>query len=66
MKAEARIRQILALIVRTEHGQKGAAKRLGVSAQHLNDVLKGRRALSAKILSAIGYERVIFYRRVGR
>lgn len=63
---ELRIRRILAAIVRVEHSQKAAAKRLGVSAQHLNDVLNVRRALSPKILCALGYERVVCYRKVAR
>lgn len=36
---------------------KQAAERLGVSAQYLGDVLHGRRAISAKLAHALGYER---------
>ena len=45
-------------------GQKAAAKRLGVSAQYLCDVLHGRRAMGAALLRGLGYKRVIMYERL--
>lgn len=37
--------------------QKDAAKALGVSPQHLSDVLNKRRAITPKLALALGYER---------
>jgi transcriptional regulator with XRE-family HTH domain len=44
--------------------QEAAAKRLGVSAQYLCDVLKGRREPGKKLLDAIGYRRVVVYEQI--
>lgn len=41
--------------------QKALAKRLGISAQYLSDILKGRREPGQKMLDALGLERVITY-----
>lgn len=43
--------------------QADVAKQLGVSPQYLNDVLRSRRAIGKKILSAMGLERVVAYRK---
>jgi len=40
-----------------------SAWKVGVSAQFLHDVLRGRRNANAEILAAIGYERVVTYRK---
>lgn len=42
--------------------QRLAAKQLGVSQQYLNDVLRLRKEPGAKILDALGLERVVTYR----
>ena len=43
--------------------QKSVATKLGFSQQYLCDVLRGRKEPGAKILDALGLERVITYRR---
>lgn len=46
--------------------QKRAAKHLGISEQFLCDVLRGRRALSTKLLNALGYRKVDIYEQFRR
>jgi len=65
MLSEESVWNVLHAEVTRRGGQKAAAKRLGVSAQHLCDVFHGRRALSAKLLAGLGYRRVTMYERVG-
>ena len=43
--------------------QRAVATDLGVSFQHLNDLLNGRRAMSERIAEAMGYERKIVFRK---
>ena len=55
------IRQLLA-----EAGtQKELAANLGVSAAYLGDVLLGRKEPGRKMLTALGVERVVIYRKAG-
>lgn len=54
-------RRLAAVIARTG-SQKAAARELGVSAAYLNDVVRGRRAMSARLARALGLERVTIYR----
>lgn len=42
-------------------GQHEAARQLGVSNQLINDLLRGRRDFSAKILKPMGYEKQVRY-----
>lgn len=42
--------------------QKAVAVKVGCSPAFLNDVVKGRREPSGKLLDALGLERVTFYR----
>ena len=42
--------------------QRAASLWIGVSYQHLNDVLSGKREPAGKILTALGLERVVSYR----
>lgn len=42
--------------------QKEAAAELGISAQHLCDILLGKRELGPKVLKGLGIERVVIYR----
>lgn len=44
--------------------QKDVARDLRVSAGYLNDFMHCRRAPGAKLLAALGYERVTMYRRL--
>lgn len=57
---------ILHAVVATAGSRQRAAKQLGVSAQYLGDVLHGRRDLSGKIVTALGYRRVVLYEQVQR
>ena len=41
--------------------QVAVAASLGVSAQHVNDLLNGRREMSERIAGAMGYERKIVF-----
>ncbi len=41
------------------------AQRIGIHQSYLSDVLNGRRDPGKSILKALGYERVVLYRRVG-
>lgn len=44
-------------------GQKAWAERHGVSPQYVNDVLNARRDPGASILRALGWKRVVTYRK---
>ena len=63
MLNEASLKAVLRAEVERDGGQKAAAKRLGVSAQFLCDVLHGRRGLTARLLRGLGYRRVVMYER---
>lgn len=63
MLSERSVLLLLHSETRQPGGQKAAARRLGVSAQLLCDVIHGRRALSAKLLRGLGYKRVVMYER---
>lgn len=43
-------------------GQKAAAKEWGISAQYLNDILRGRRDVGQSVLDAMGFERIVLYK----
>lgn len=45
--------------------QKDLAQQLGVSTAYLNDVLLKRKEPGKKLLAAIGFERVVIYRKIG-
>jgi plasmid maintenance system antidote protein VapI len=44
--------------------QLAVARELGVSAQHINDLLNGRRKLTERIAVALGFSREVIFRRV--
>lgn len=44
--------------------QKCVAESLGISPQYLSDILKGRREPGKSVLAAMGYDRIVFYRKV--
>ena len=52
---------IVMLDTRRADGAKQAATNLGISPQYLSDVIAGRRAPGAKILTALGLRRVVTY-----
>lgn len=51
--------------VREAGSQSEWARTHGVSVQYVNDVLRGRRGPGDSILNALGFERVVSYRRMG-
>ena len=48
--------------VETAGSQASAARQLGVSAQHVADILRGRREPGPRVLDALGIERTIEFR----
>lgn len=46
-----------------EYSQKDLADQLGVSPAYLSDVINGRREAGAKLLAALGLEKVVSYRK---
>ena len=48
----------------TQGNQQAFAKQHDISPAYVSDVLCGRRAPGAKILAALGYERVVGYRQI--
>ena len=43
--------------------QAAVARELGISLQHVNDLLNGRRKMSDRVAQALGYRREIVFRR---
>lgn len=60
---EGSLRTVIAALAAKLGGQSKAAEKWGVSPQYLCDVLAARRAPGPKLLRAIGFERLIDYRR---
>jgi transcriptional regulator with XRE-family HTH domain len=44
--------------------RRDAAKRLGVSGAYLSDVLNGKREPAGKLLTTLGYRRVLVFERI--
>lgn len=61
---EAALLERLRIVVAGAGNQQLAARQLGVSAQYLCDVIKGRREPGKKLLDALGYRRVVVYEQV--
>lgn len=60
---EADVLRVLARECRRCGTQAEWAKAQGISPTYVSDVLKGRRAPGDSILAALGFERVVTYRR---
>lgn len=58
------VRQLIVVQCRKAGSQIAFAKRIGVSAPYLNDILRGKREPAATICDALGIERVVSYRKV--
>ncbi len=58
--------QYIQRLVDEAGSQKDLAEKLGVSAAYLSDVLQGKREPAGKLLDALGVERVVTYRKVGK
>lgn len=52
-----RVRKVLGDLARAAGSQQAAAVRLGVSATHFSDVVRGRQRPGPKILAALGLSR---------
>lgn len=46
-------------------GKPALARQWGISVQYIADVLRGYRDPGKSILKALGYERVVLYRKIG-
>lgn len=57
------LRAVLVAEVRRMGEQQIAAKQWGISPQYLSDVLKSRREPGAKLLKALGYQRIVIYQK---
>jgi transcriptional regulator with XRE-family HTH domain len=62
MLSEQDIRERLRAAVAAAGSQQAFARQCDISAQYINDVLRGRREPGQKILTALGVERVVTYR----
>lgn len=58
------VHRALAVACKKAGGQKAFAEANGMSLGYVNDVLNGRRDAGDTILSALGFVRVIRYRRI--
>lgn len=47
-----------------QSSQKQVSADLGVSRAFLNDILHGRRSMTERIAAAMGYQRLVIYRKV--
>ena len=62
--SEKRMREMIDIAITVAGSQKAFADEAGISPQYLTDVLRGRRAIGAKLLKWFGMERVVSYRRI--
>lgn len=65
MLTEQELLDYLRTAIQQAGSQQAFARQHGISAQYISDVLRGRREIGAKIAQALGYERVVRYRKVG-
>ncbi len=56
--------ELIKKIIEKEGAQYKAAKKLGISAAYLSDILKNRRAISDKVSKKLGYERITTYKKL--
>ncbi len=63
---EAEVLRLLRAACKEWGAQKNWAEGHDISPQYVNDVLNGRREPGRLILSALGVERIVTYRRVQR
>lgn len=62
MPSEQFIEEVVDFVLKSG-SQKVAAAALGISPQYLNDIIRCRRDPGKKVLEALGYERLVFYRK---
>lgn len=62
MLSEQDILERLRAAIRAAGSQQAFSREHGISAQYINDVVRGRREPGHKILEALGAERVVSYR----
>lgn len=46
--------------------QKSVSVQLGFTPQFINDVVRGRREVSAELAKSLGYERKVYFVRIGK
>ena len=66
MIARSQLDAIIRGYIEIYGSQKAAAKAIGVSQAYICDVCNGRREPAEKILTALGYRRVVMYEQVTR
>lgn len=59
------LRSLVSTRIIGERSQKELADELGISTAYLSDFLAGAREPGHKMLTALGYERIVRYRRTG-
>lgn len=62
MLTKSQLIDVLRHAVEASGSQKAFADQHALSEQYVGDVLHGRRDPGQKILAALGYERLVFYR----
>jgi len=65
MKREFSTEHVMAELRQRVSGstQAAVARELGISLQHVNDLLNGRRKMSERVAQALGYRREIVFRK---
>lgn len=61
MRTEAQLRYALHQLSEFLGSQRRLARRLGFKSAYLNDILRGRRPISAKLAARLGYDRVVLF-----
>lgn len=64
MKTENELVELLKQSVSPNQTQKEVASRLGISPQYLHDILWRRRSISDDVARALGFEKIISFRRI--
>lgn len=64
MKTEKELINILKQSISSNQTQKEIAKQIGVSPQYLHDILWERRKISEDVAKALGFEKVIMFKRI--
>lgn len=63
MASEAKLREDLKRRIKFGFNQTDLAKELKVSQSHLSEVLSGKKGIGDELAKALGYERIVTYRK---
>lgn len=63
MASEAKLREDLKRRIKFGFNQTDLAKELKVSRSHLSEVLSGKKGIGDELAEALGYERIVTYRK---